>query len=623
MKHITKFLTVFVFAIAILLSSVNVSHAYTHSSTSGWGSSSGSSRPVTIGYFWLWTTDQAILEELNKDKQTLIQDNATRDNWASFNIPANQIGSKGLAVLTANGYNRKYQAGNTCQSAGPINKVWISWVLGFAANSNSNYWTPNTGGPGGMFNLQRRQGQLKICTPWGPVYNEDAYYRTNLTQELKDIGAKDGYRHVVGTLYWKNSNDILSVIWDNDPWEEVVEGAAESESIFVPIVTNAQGATPLTTLNTYCEEGKVCVENGNGKTINWNDLKNEDTWNLLKENNNAVIEGSYTSVEGEKQFSHDYSFDIIRLNRIRTYKRRKSTGEIKDEQITFKTEKVDTKTFNASWVREDDIQDYVKLYRPYDLNTESVVTDFDFRNANYTNVLHPTNSNYGTTKWNGITSNDKVIGNLLMTIDSELNPKQAKKPLLDNNDPVGFKVNFANNQFGIPTAAQGGFDLQNTYNDNGVLGVQYYEPKLYVGVKDWYTNGNGDINKKASLQIEGENEFNKEMTYVNKQPFNKRWKFRSLSTGEYALGSSKIADYWTLEYRMNELYEYGAKYHFKVKVTFSGNSYTITHEGFEPSSTTKVKVNDVSLYRDHDIRYVQQPVLRGKFIVKTVGGYNP
>lgn len=220
---------------------------------------------------------------------------------------------------------------------------------------------------------------------------------------------------------------------------------------------------------------------------------------------------------------------------------------------------------------------------------------------------------------------------------------------LNLNNDYNFKVVFNTKTFGLP-------EKYNWYNDPPELSHGTWEDTVYSGP---YANGHiaaGDGNYRygttlyAALQ---ENNDSATLVYNGKeytsdsplQVSNKNgdWRggdfsVRFLITGLFNTGNniknSKYPDWWTVKYSQCRFYEYGTRY--KGKVTVDGvykpqlvncgsvESWTPhTPFGWGNNESLQYSSDGTStrgIYVSSDVRNFEQPVVYGKWEVKTIAG---
>lgn len=253
--------------------------------------------------------------------------------------------------------------------------------------------------------------------------------------------------------------------------------------------------------------------------------------------------------------------------------------------------------------------------------------------------------------------------NLKADVDNGLNITDGTAlPALDSNNVVPFQLTFNNNQFGIPTAAQGGYDIET--NSSGVspvkdasgnydISASFAEGSTKQQISAWLDQplvtgetilsptgqnfaGQSTISNKthywtgSNLQLQAfTNKPNSslvcngnEYTYKqgssatrvpisaissasNASPQVETIKFRSIKSGDYKLSNNASKDWWTVSYQGGKLYTYGVEFEGTIVAGHGINPPTLRGHDFYVATATTSTI---------------QPILKGNFNVKSVGG---
>lgn len=223
---------------------------------------------------------------------------------------------------------------------------------------------------------------------------------------------------------------------------------------------------------------------------------------------------------------------------------------------------------------------------------------------------------------------------LKMSVDNKQEITNGSKiQTLDTNTSTLFKVKFNNDQFGIPTSSQGGFDLLNetpglsykkdngTYNnsvishygDNGTknTGIFWSTGMSNQNIKGnisrtvlWNGNLKATISSEnASITYDGTEKIGGKHFSFNNGFRGGYFSFKTIKTGDYNL-SSNNRNWWEVQYEKGYFYGYGVKYRGIIDINGIG----------APS------IEETNLYTGLSSRILIQPVVKGIFNAKTVGG---
>lgn len=270
----------------------------------------------------------------------------------------------------------------------------------------------------------------------------------------------------------------------------------------------------------------------------------------------------------------------------------------------------DSRDINYSVIQPDVEQVY---FRPFDLNRNGVANDNDVK-LSYPQYKATTNLKMSVDNNQYITN-----GDLLKT--------------LDTNNALRFKINFQNKQFGVPDYSEGGVDLnQEAPGNNFKIKNNYYSPNVInsIGVngniqtgKFWSKNLaeqkiKGNISKDtywagsmkssistntASLTYLGDEKIGGDVFSFTRGWTGGEFDFKTTKIGTYKL-TSNGRDWWEMQYEKGKFYGYGVSY-----------------SGIINNSNIGIpKINETNLYYGLASRNLVQPILKGTFEAKTIGG---
>ena len=271
-------------------------------------------------------------------------------------------------------------------------------------------------------------------------------------------------------------------------------------------------------------------------------------------------------------------------------------------------------------VRTEDLEQ--KVFKPYDLNVNGPVNNESELKKDYPNYVE------------GSDPLDMFVNNNQNIIDGSF------IQTLDTNTSTKFNITFNNDQFGIPKASEGGFDIaieapgkeyrkdsgayelgvfdkygseksgstgkiyteivQNTSgtSENDVNGK--YTSDLYWGggLNAGIDSGASSISYNNSEKTGGSSSFNFDRGFLGGD-----FTFKTTKTGNYYLYSNG-RKYWEASYEQGKFYTYGVAYEGKI-TTSNIEEPTITED---------------QLYAKLKSASIVQPVVKGKFKAKTVAG---
>ena len=411
------------------------------------------------------------------------------------------------------------------------------------------------------------------------VYQEAGHGRLP-DVELIQCAKDNGYTYDSNAKWYKNGNQKLDAVW--------IDGYQAS--------------------STDTKTSIVYVKDDNGVTV---DRTNDSAQSLYDSPTTSSTYGDTTDYN-EFNYKNTVTAKYQTVTRTKTY----MTDGSKEWNITYSYKKggitEQKKDFTYKVTQPQIEQSY---FKPFDLNKNGLASDDDVR-ATYPDFNGSDPLKMSVDNYQGITD-----GSALKT--------------LDTNTALKFNIRFENGQFGVPTAAQGGFDLADnapggsyandngTYNNSvinaiGANGTAKTGVFAYTGNPGSSTNINGNISKdsywagslKANLSADTAS-----LTYGDTEKvggeafsFDKGWtggyfSFKTTKIGTYYLtnGGRK---WWEMQYEKGKFYGYGMSYSGTITTGNIGN----------PTVTA------TNLYTRLASRNLVQPVLRGRFDAKTVGG---
>lgn len=263
-----------------------------------------------------------------------------------------------------------------------------------------------------------------------------------------------------------------------------------------------------------------------------------------------------------------------------------------------------------------------KVFKPYDLNVNGPVTDESDIKKDYPNYVE------GSDPLDMSVNNNQNIldGSFIQT--------------LDTNTSTKFNITFNNDQFGIPKASEGGFDINKEApgkeyrKDSGAYELGVFDKygseksgstgKIYTEiVKNTSGTSENNVNGKYTPDLywggglsAGITPESSAITYNNEEKtgdsngfnFDRNFLggdfiFKTTKTGNYYLHSGN-KNYWEANYEQGKFYTYGVAYEGKITISNIG----------EPT------VTEDQLYAKLKSSSVVQPVVKGKFKAKTVAG---
>ena len=351
----------------------------------------------------------------------------------------------------------------------------------------------------------------------------------------------------------------------------------------------------------------VKIQVGNQTVL---DRTRESAKNLY---NNPTNSSTYSgkSLPTEMNHSKDIKVWVQTINKRTTFM---TDGSNKwDYNDTFSKGGTTTMTRNIKYtVKAPSISEVT--FRPFDLNKNGVADE---------NEVKQTYSDYQ----NGSPE-------LKMSVDNYQNITDGTElDTLDTNTSTKFNVTFNNDQFGIPKKSEGGFDLLNeapgkddklndgTYNTN-VINKYGSNSDLTTGVLQSSGMGNTNVNGKQTDYIYWGGSLNgsvssdsASITYNNEEKkggniftFGKEFgggdfTFKTIKIGDYKLVNGEIP-WWEAQYEQGRFYTYGVEYQGTITL----------------NSISTPSVKNSGMYARLSSKVNKQPILKGLFKAKTVGG---
>ena len=453
------------------------------------------------------------------------------------------------------------------------------WACVQKANVSGSNWK-NFRWAWWIWSGQRSPGRAKSWygkSPWvGGAYLTDS--------DLIEASKNDGYSFDSGNEWYSNGSNKLDIVWVEDTYTQ--RSSTESKKVIVygesggtPIINDRSSWTPqslwdsdLTSLTYDITTGETELNHRNiikGKIIT---VTKTTTW----EQNNAGATRNYNtsySKGGVESFESKVSYDVTQPNIDQTY------------------------------------------FRPYDLNRNGLANESDVK------------SSYPEYRNGGKALDMSVNNKQGITDGSALNT-------LDTNTSLSFDVKFNNGQFGIPTSSQGGFDLLDSTpgsayaNGNGSYNSDVINATGgSVGTAKTGTFKFGNENKRNVDGTVGRDSYwsgslkagittnNASLTYNGDEKvgptgfsFLKGWtggsfNFKTIKMSTYYLTNGS-RNWWEAKYEKGKFYKYGVSY--KGTITINGIS--------------SAQIYQTDLYTRLASRNLSQPIVRGKFNAKTVGG---
>ena len=347
----------------------------------------------------------------------------------------------------------------------------------------------------------------------------------------------------------------------------------------------------------------VRVENSGDPSKNFDHSSKSNKW-LFSNGKTGQVEISYTSKPNEFSYTHNIKVWQKTIVKKTTWEE-SDWGNKRNTKVTYSSRNPKNTTKVASWSQEVPRLERM-MFLPVDLKDGEAVPAYRL----------------GTPDSRKVSSGHTVkpIPVKVNISHPYLSDKEYPKAL-DNNQPIKFSIKYGNDQFGIPRKSEGGIDISKdkpAYSSS-VDGVQlYYNPVLSMGIK---ANQSSQV-PVASFESRVEREIKEiiDGTFIQKN-YGFRGedsKFRSIRLGEYSLnGKANNTEYpyWMVTYQSIKYYKYGSKYTTVIRPGSSGPTFT------NSVAPNNIKVNDNKIHLGDAQTTMIQPIIKGQFEVKTVGGY--
>lgn len=396
--------------------------------------------------------------------------------------------------------------------------------------------------------------------------------------ELVTEASNNGYSYNNGK-YYTNGRKKLDAVW---------------------VVGRRESRTESKTTIVYAESGG---------TVILADRSNESAQSLY---NNPTTSVNYSGQSGQTEMNHSNTIKATYMTITKTTTYMSDGTSTWDETSTYTK---GGKTYATKSISYDVIQPDVKqvYFKPFDLNKNGVADDADVKNS------YPA--------FNGTVPLNMSVDNL-----QGINDGSALKTL-DTNTSLKFNVTFDNDQFGIPYANEGGFNLgdgapgesyknsDGTYRSDVISAVGYNGTAVTGKIKasgmseqNVYGNVSNDVywsgSMKASVSSNSASLTFSQTEKIggNNFSFNKGWRggnfaFKTIKMGRYSLQNGS-RPWWEMQYEKGKFYSYGVKYSGTIRV----------------DSISNPTVNDTNLYSKLAGRNMVQPIIKGTIDAKTVGG---
>lgn len=443
---------------------------------------------------------------------------------------------------------------------------------------------------------QTSAGHFPSKTPWDP-YNKVGQQSLKgklADPELVKAATDDGFTYHTAHQIYKHSSGkkFMDAVW--------TVGRKETSTSTVKTLVYGDitgGPSTKILLKSRKDETGKSLYDSPTKEIPYSDKS------LVNESNHKrTINGEFITVTRTKTFMTDGSkeWDV-------KYTYSKSGVTKVKKEITYET----SVPGNTQ-----------KYFRPLDLNRNGVANEADVK-KDYPGYV------------NGSPAMKVKVDNMQKITNGD------KVQTIDTNILTPFNVEIQNGQFGIPTYAQGGLDVHSTVPGQSFKKADgSYDSAVINNIgsggtvntaKFW---ASGWANKKnVASRVSRETAWNGQimgsigtnnasLTYGSEERiggqnyiFNRDWKggkfgFKTISIGTYNLmrptnaQATQGKNWWEVTYEQGKFYEYGVEY--KGKITLNGvGDPSISKQNFYTKLSSKGMI---------------QPVLRGQFEAKTVGG---
>lgn len=345
----------------------------------------------------------------------------------------------------------------------------------------------------------------------------------------------------------------------------------------------------------------------------FDDSNKTDEW--LWENGRTSSSYKYTTPYGDFNNSRTIKATIATISKITTI--RTNANGTTSTSVSYRRSGVVTKSNTIKYVFTRPKINQI-WYRPYDLNTNGIAAD---------SIIKQEFGNFANAK-----------GNLNLIINNNQNITNGDPiKMLDTNVANYFTVKFKTNYYGLPNEfISTGTPYPSYKNNSG--GKGFNTSILNVSELKWvdnssngkFINGNGQIainvngkiskqlnftdstfklsattsSNRTSLSFNG-NEVkggNSASLFVDK--FGGTFAVRAVRPIDFNLTNGSGKNWWTVNYRTGNFYNYGVSYEGAITVNGVGNA-SLVKEG---------------VWCDLGNKSVTQPIIRGNFKADTVGG---
>ena len=458
-------------------------------------------------------------------------------------------------------------------------KQWklYSWSIWF-----KDYGTPASWGPKGKNYYKYGIWNAPDAPDGGFKYSADPnkqYWKINRPL-LLEIVERDGWEPRPDEEWYKRGNEILDIVWlKKNDLEEMQPPEPNTETIkSIYKVTSSK-------------DGVIF----------------KDTRSLDKIFNSPIetIDYDFSTEHGEFFHSNEIEAQIVCISREEIYDKKLVDGKlnwvVSDYKYSLSPLSNKSKTINYIAIPPSVSPD--TIFVPMNLNRNGKAIESDYKRQ------------YGTSNGKSL----KVSVDNMQNINNNDNIK-----MLDTNTITQIKIRVENDQLGIPTKAEGGWDLLTKQPDYSTA-MKYGKTRQITGkltTDNLTKNLNGDVsddfryNGKLNGKITGGetltiSEGNNREILAKDFNLNKTngWKgdkfsIRNIKTGIYKFKSDFSDNWWEITYLKGKYWTYGARYRGKVTIEGVQNPTTIT----SLSHKDIVKSKQV------------QPFIKGSFESKTVGG---
>lgn len=328
---------------------------------------------------------------------------------------------------------------------------------------------------------------------------------------------------------------------------------------------------------------------------------------------NPTYEIPYSGKSGQTEMNHKKLIEawFMPVTRTETY----MTDGVKKWNINVTYKAGSTQYFSKN-IHYDVKQPSISQswFKPFDLNRNGVALDEDVKRD------YP--------EYNGGQP-------LKMTVDNKQNITDGRKlKTLDTNTSLPFTIRFQNNQLGFPNEGDGGVNLsQQTPGSSFANGDGSYRGEVInsigfngsIKTGEFYADGmnkqnvNGNLSKDVAwnpnVKIDLDSNSGS-LTYngtekIGGEPFSFGLDWQG---GDFSFKTTKIGEYhlfnngrkwWEMSYEKGKFYSYGVEYKGIIKID---------------SGISNPSIVNSNLYSKLASKSMIQPILRGVFEAKTIGG---